>query len=393
MNRFCIIIGVLICTIITPIEGYCQNDSITKKSKPNLVFRVNYLHGSILNGTVSIPHSKSNIFECAVLLQSTGTRRWHQFYRYPQYGISLLYGSFGNDSLIGHTFGLYPCWYIETHKDKLLGATFKMGLGGAWTEKPYDKLTNPNNTLIGARISCLVSVGASLVIRPTKMININAGVGFLHCSNGHTYIPNGAIDNFSWGFGIAFKPNETKFEHKSYTREKHGFRLNTRLGLGFHEMAGSTFPAGGPKYKVYSLAISASHRIGDCGNARFGIIGTYYSSFYDMIRLEDYFKGNERISSCVFGPFVGHEYYIGRLSFISEAYANLYNPLYEELYLKQDDAKKFMLKRWFSMRIGFGYYVFHNPEYYSHQNLWLGLFIKTNAVQADYVDMTVGYVF
>ncbi len=78
---------------------------------------------------------------------------------------------------------------------------------------------------------------------------------------------------------------------------------------------------------------------------------------------------------------------------MTEAYVNVFNPLYEELYTKDADASKFMLKRWLSGRIGFGYYLLHNPQYFSHQNVWLGLFIKTNVAQADYVDMAVGYVF
>lgn len=345
------------------------------------------------NYDTEFPLSGSICHQISILRVTDGSRQWHRHYRYPLSGIGMSYMRFGNDSVLGSAIGIFPQWVMEGRKDKRLTYSFSLGAGLAFFTRFYDRKTNPENELIGSRITNITTIGFHLNYQVTSHWQAFAGASLFHYSNGHTAIPNMGLNDHPYSFGFAYRPL-TVPRQPSVAEEPadRRIRFNIRFGRGMQEMAGSTFPVKGPSYPVYNLALFASKLVSDVNNLHLGMYATYYSGYYDFMLLEQIYQGEERRRSFVYSAFGGHEFLIGHFGFTQELVVNLHNPFYRELYYRryyEQETFPQNLPLYLGLRLQFDYYPFKAATVRKN-NLYVGANLKTIVSKADYVELHIG---
>ena len=150
---------------------------------------------------------------------------------------------------------------------------------------------------------------------------------------------------------------------------------------------------GKPKYPVYLTTLYLSKRYSYKGNVHLGIFVNYYTGFHDYIINKRLFENeNAQLKSIVGSIFLGHEYIIGRFGVVAQCGFNIYNPFVKEYYkLVNNNGFDAKLKVYNSNKLGFQYYILKNDI--KNNNLFIGIYIKSNSGQADVVEYSLGFTF
>jgi len=164
-----------------------------------------------------------------------------------------------------------------------------------------------------------------------------------------------------------------------------------RLAIGFNRFGSEVGPSNGPFYQIYLASFYLDKRVSGINNIQFGI-DTYYNSGYraylesqQPTELEANFE-----NSSVISIWVGNEFLIGRLGLIFQLGYNIYNPFLKYFVTLDESIKN--TKAYLPTRIGAQYYLkdnFHGAR----SNAFIGLYIKANMGQADFLELSLGVKF
>lgn len=83
-----------------------------------------------------------------------------------------------------------------------LNYEWKFGVTMGWN--PYDEQANPDNKVIGSKSTACLSVGLYLSWQPAPWLDVNAGIGIAHYSNGNTSYPNAGLNTLSARLSAAY---------------------------------------------------------------------------------------------------------------------------------------------------------------------------------------------
>ena len=276
----------------------------------------------------------------------------------------------------------------------MMAGEITLGIGLAYNTTPFDSVSNPNNILIGSRITNMSFVKLHWERKITNKLVFNTGIALFHCSNGHYQVPNVGLNMPTGYAGINYLfSNDTEiYKRQNKTRTKNPIKLNVQFGLGVHELAWTDKPVGTPKYNIYTFSLFASKRIGIVNNYIPGISCKYYTSYHNYIVQNDYLDGNEHLKSLILTYFIGDEFIIGNFAMFFQAGINFYFP-FTNKYFKENYNKVFQRhsKSLVSTKLGLKYYFLkHKPH---KSNFFIALAIKANFGQADFPEISLGYVF
>jgi hypothetical protein len=126
--------------------------------------------------------------------QTDGSRRWHQLYGLPSYGVGFSFASFGNgelgDPLEAYWFFSWPFVRLTDRID----LTTDFSMGASWHWHAFDQQTNPENTVIGSNLNFLFDWGFYVRTALTPRVSVYTGVDFTHRSNGEFRQPNDGVN-------------------------------------------------------------------------------------------------------------------------------------------------------------------------------------------------------
>ena len=373
--------------------GTVHNDPWWK----GLVIETDGLLGKQVRNFHNYPQNgSSEYFNLNIAVKCFGTRYWHSYWRYPQVGIAFLYGYLGNPDVLGSNFSLLPNLTLESRDHRRIITDVTIGGGLSWFNKPFDRVKNPDNLIIGTHITDIVFLSWNLRKSLGRYFALTGGLSFIHCSDGHYQLPNLGMNTFAFNVGLKYYPYGKPTAFKDSTlRTVIDKRLmwNVRLGYGVHEFGTATQTTGSPKYPVYILNVYASKRVGKISNLHAGIFLSYDAASYDYIYTHGYYKKKQRMNSCVLTVFLGHEFILGRFGLIAQSGINVFNPFRRE-YLKMTYGIGIQtkIKTWWSNKMGVQFYLL-KPENNKRFNIWIGTYIKANFFTADYIESSVGIRF
>lgn len=386
------VLGIFIIFLFKTTIIPAQVEYSNEVDKNDLIFRVQYFTGSVYQYYSDNVVDKSKYLEFGLLWQTKGTKSWHNKYRNPEVGFGVLLADFGNDSIYGQSFAFYPQWNVHVINKKHFNLDIRLACGLAYFNNPYDRNSNPSNILIGSHVNNYTSMGILLRYKTSNHLDFYGSANLFHYSNAHSGIPNLGANDFPFSLGVSYKIGETKVVNKPVidsTQKK--WHINIRPSFAQHKFAESVNPVYGPSYPIYSLSLFMSHQYGKFSDLHLGVIGTYYSSYYDIIKLEEWFKDQEFINSCVFSALIGQEFLISHVALMIEADINVFNPFFEKRY--ENTLEPFnsqWLKSYIGGKLGFTYYPFKKSEN-PHNLLGIGVFLKTHLLQADFFEVNITY--
>jgi hypothetical protein len=124
--------------------------------------------------------------------QSTGKKKWQLFHNYPRYGVGISYSDLvtdPRDTIVGNPlsgFGFFSFPWIRFGRITLYS---DLSVGLSYTSLYHDPVRNPYNDVIASRINLYFNYNLNLNLILNKRIDINAGYGLVHYSNGAIQSP------------------------------------------------------------------------------------------------------------------------------------------------------------------------------------------------------------
>lgn len=325
--------------------------------------------------------------------QLRGRKCWHQKYNYPEVGVSVLYGGFGNRQQLGKSLGVVGNMTVPIVRTEKQSLRFTIAAGLIYFDRPFDSISNPHNIMVGSKITSFPQFILDYNYSITNNLDFILGISYLHASNAHYQIPNAGLNLGTVDLGAKYYFGKHKeFKNYSPTKDISKFRINIAVGYGIHEFAGTIKPVGTPKYFISSNSIFLSRRVNNINNYFVGFSGKFYEGYNEYIKKNDYYDKNLFLKSSIFTFFIGHEFLFSHFGFYIHGGLNFYTPfLYK--YRKSDkfDLETF-LELYTSSKMGVKYYLFETNKY-SKFNMFVGIYVKANFGNADYPEVTLGFVF
>lgn len=354
-------------TTETAIGGY----SVSMLGSYGKIFK----HTKRFGPTVTEP---SQVYELYLGKHTNGKHIWEGLLHYPVIGLSFIHARFGNSAIFGQAFGLMPSLAFQTRR-KHWSLNYRIGIGMAYLNKPYDAIQNPSNNVIGSNWNNITQLALFAEGNLHPNWRLLGMLSFTHFSNGRTQAPNLGINVPAAGLGLRYimpqksvvlaTPKDSSTQH--YSRKIHA---GLKLGHGFTDGE----PMGGPKYPVYVAQVYLTKRIATQWQLLAGIETNYYASIYYYNINQGNWAGQEAVRALKVAPYIGGELFMGRVSFVGTAGFYAYNP----------DFKRGIVPT----KIGLQYYA--RPTYHRvGGQLYWGVYLKAHFSVADYVEVGMGYTF
>lgn len=307
----------------------------------------------------------------------------------------MVYTYFNNPGEMGFSVGVVP--FLELNKSGRQRFVTRIGFGLAYFNRPYDAVSNPNNYYIGAHVTNLTMFSALWKKPVSNKGTLVGGFTFIHCSNGHTALPNVGLNFLAATVGfVPGKPAATPASRVVKARGDQKLSYALKAGLGKHEFGVTTKAVGGPSYPSYHVSGWVSKPYGSIHLWQLGITGAYYTSFYDYLSTQNLNAENRRLMACTGLLFAGHEFVFGKFSLSTQLGLYVWNRFFIDQ-MKRDGEWNGTerLKAINSNRLGILYYPFKKQNSLNNVKgqLMLGAFLKANLAQADLVEWSIGYVF
>ncbi len=330
------------------------------------------------------------------------TRNLHcsKYYNNPTTGVSFSYSNFGNDSVLGKSYGIMP--FIQFHPWGHLQKTWslKFGMGGSYFTRSY--ADSEQNLAIGSKLTWSFQAFLYRELFTLNRINFLVGAGYLHSSNAHTKLPNMGLNSAhvslacQWNSRTLISKKKDIYLGTDVDSDRRYF-INVRTGLGIHEYGGKSEPVGGASGKVYSTALSGGILFKEHLKVRAGFTYRFYEHYYDQIEKTanpDFIDSPSWNASNIYFH-LGSEFLIGHFGLDIEGGLNLFKPYYSEYYKTYGGGAsevKYKLKKYFSSRMGLNLY-FINTNKMPKNNFFIGANINANFGQADFSEMNFGYTY
>lgn len=353
------------------------------------------LGGRIIENHPEFPEVKnfSAGFELRAGMKLKGTKPWHRAYRFADAGLAVTYANIGNAEVLGNYLSVIPELTIPLKQKRKWTTSFSLGLGTAYFNKPFNKLTNRDNIVIGSRFTFCANAAYNVEYAWNENWTLCLRPQIYHASNSHSNLPNVGMNLPALIFGIKYHLNKTPdFTPDSSIYLDNKIHFTFRFGLGYNQFGETTGP-GGPYYPIYLVSLLATKKLSMVNKLQTGIEGWYNTGVYEFILSQDFYEEKQRQKSYSIAWIAGHEFLMGHVSLVTQGGIYLYNPFYNER-LKRFESYtlKEKLKTIFPARIGLQYYL-HDETIRSKNNLFIGVYIKTNLGQADFLDTGIGYRF
>ena len=362
--------------------------------QPNLHF------GKMIENFPNFPEiDRAYYYELNIVRQTFGRKPWNKWYKYPEQGLSIIYGDLGNKDILGQSFAIMPNFTFHLMEHEKWDFEFKLGGGVSYFNNPYNAISNPDNLIVGSKFTSVFFAGLNMERKFSDHFGMKLGGSILHNSNGHITLPNVGVNIPMISVGVSVLPRgEPEIVDPDVeipeNWENDKWKLNARIGWGIQEFGSFDSPTDGPIYPVYTASVYASKIYSNISNLFLGMHFNQYVAHYDYIVNQQLYHEKEKIRAFNAMVFAGHEHLAGRFGLEVQVGFNVYKPFQKDLYESQfgELSTSQKLKVINGNKIGFHLYLFE-PRERKDWNCFAAWMLKTNLTQADFVEFSLGWVF
>lgn len=332
----------------------------------NLSIGGHFSYGSFITAdpkAAFVRDSYSYFGELYLQRQTDGSRAWHHDNGLPQWGVGLQYGNLGSKQYVGDLLAAFCYLRLPLISIGPLHSKVRLGAGGGWVEKVYDKQTNHKNVLIGGHLNAFLNLLWVNEVRLGTHWYLDAGAGFSHLSNGGYILPNLGVNIPSLQVGARYAFRDPRVQPAgrpdSFSR-KLAYRV-------FASLAAKQYPwIGSPRYLIGLASVEASKRTS--ARHRFGGGTTLF--YNPSLEIPESGLKSEKLkgNNAQVGVYAAYERHFGRLSLPIQLGAYVYNKdrfttLYQQIGLRYQLSEK----------------------------LTAGAALKTHLGKAEYINAGIGY--
>lgn len=309
--------------------------------------------------------------------QTFGKKEWHQHHGYPLMGACIQYVNFGDPEVLGHAVALFPNITLKIADRPRWMVHFRLGSGLAWLNRPYDRLTNPDNNSIGSRLNNATSIRLVAGAPLSPRWAVFAGASFTHFSNGASQMPNLGINVPAISTGIRYTPEPLGKEQ--LTRWPETRRPPRRWGgQGYLAMAykETSFP-GAAKWPVYSGSAAGLFRVSKVQNLILGMEYEYHPSIFHFSRHTFSARSTQeaRQDAARWMVFLANEWMFGNTGLLIQA----------GYYVS---GQSYLVPFPLYNKLGLRYYF--PPAGRPATQFFAGIYLKSHIITAEYISIGMG---
>ncbi|QNF32029.1 acyloxyacyl hydrolase [Adhaeribacter swui] len=299
---FLFIVGLLICRV-----GWAQNQN-------PISIGVTYQGGQVLVHSAKIRHLRGvqpQGIELNLQSQTTGTKFWHQLYRYPRLGISLIAFDYREPSL-GKSLAasIYLNKYV--HQGPQYTISVRIGTGLAYFSNHFDRKINATNNVISSPLNAVIQLRTEFERRISPQFSVVAAAGINHYSNGGNSKPNLGINIGTLTLGLNYH-SQAAFEPLVQPWPMPGHKLSFIMSGSVGVKQRNDFDTA--TYVVKSVAVGAMQQINPKSTLLVGLEGFYDPSLFPRRNWDPRVKPGTTPDIKRVALNFGHELTIGKLGF------------------------------------------------------------------------------
>lgn len=358
---------------------------------------IDFLFGKVISNYPTFP----NIEKPSVLISGyagkslSGNKEWHRYYNFPELGVKVTYGGFGDNAVLGKMLAVNPQLIFTQKISKSFLISEEVGLGFSYFSTHYNEASNPQNIAIGSHLTAFAALGLKINYRITEALSTSVSFNILHSSNSHVALPNVGLNTDAIAVGVRYSFSKKILPvnlpaKPAYSKKLH---FNINLGLGINEQGSSTIAVNGPKYPIYIASLFFTKKLSYVNKLQFGIEGYFNTGVYDFIVSQDLYGDHQKQKSYAGYVFAGDELLLNHFGIVGQLGLYVYNPFYRDqhsLYYEDDLISN--IKTSLVLKLGINYYIW-NPYQKDKNALYVGTYVKTNFGQADFWETCIGWQF
>ncbi len=382
-------------------------------SKTNPYFFIGF-EGSIGNthpANYNFPSTKSTESFSIFLGKSNQDDKlnWKNQLNHPDTGIQFSYMDYGNPINLGQSYSILPFINFRLKNNFSL----RFALGASYFNTIYNEISNIDNKAITTNYTWNFRSNIYYDLFKFKRSDLKLSLGFCHNSNGHTKLPNYGLNTFL--FGLYYQNNfynNTKkniYDSLNFNEDKSVSKyFISRFGLGQNVLNKYSTE----KKQVYGYSIGAGFIKNSTFKYGLELYYHFYETYYDYIKnngalvsdLYPELKNGIAINSSDFGTYANIELLMSHVGIELDLGVNFFKPAYRIDY-KLNDGKyinnqyvmpdldlQYFANRYIFSRLGVNFYALNtskNPK----NNIFLGIHINANFGQANFSELSFGYIY
>lgn len=244
-----------------------------------------------------------------ISFQRNYKKLWALDSQYVQWGGGIFFGNTGSKQYVGNMGGAFSFINFPLlHKNNVI-SKLRIGGGIGWIEKPYNKITNHKNVLLGTALNAYLNFVWQNEFYLNSSTFLNLGFSFSHLSNGSNTLPNLGLNIPALSIGMRYAYNDGLFtSHISpdTLEKKFSVSLYSSVGIKQHPWIGSN------RYIVNVLSGEVTRRINFKHEYGGGVIFFYDRSLVVNPRtITSDKREHNNFQAALLGSY---EYSIGKLS-------------------------------------------------------------------------------
>lgn len=249
-----------------------------------------------------------------------------------------------------------------------LALNYEWNLGLTFGWKPYDEIDNPDNKLIGSRVTAYIGFDLYMRWIASRHVDLNFGLNVTHYSNGNTQFPNLGLNTAALRIGAAYYINRHSprllYRHEAMPAVSHDITYDLILYGAWHQRGyymsdGEAYILPGT-YAVAGFNFNPMYRFNHWLKAGLSLDGTYdRGANVDLagVAPESVWRqmalgASARVEFCM--PYFAINFGIGS-NFVNAT--DDFHGIYEFLALKLNLTHRFLL------HIGYCLNDFHRPKH------------------------------
>ena len=167
--------------------------------------------------------------------QSTGREPWQLLHRYPRYGFGVHYADLvadREDTIVGNPFSAFVFYGAPWIRAGRFSFNSDLSLGLSYASLIHDPVRNPYNDVIASHINLYFDFNLNVYWALSRQIDLNAGYGVTHYSNGRIHQPQKGVNCWGWNLGLSYHPVSWSGKMPVFIRsERPAFRSTEELQI------------------------------------------------------------------------------------------------------------------------------------------------------------------
>jgi hypothetical protein len=318
-------------------------------------------------------YAPGNSFELQIVKKTTGRRAWEIKYGLPRVGLAFVYTDFGKPQLTGKAFSIIPQFEFGIFRKSHSELSFKTGTGIGYISKIYDAQDNYKNTTIGSPLNLAFQAMFIYHHKLYDHVDLNAGLGMMHFSCGNVRLPNLGINYPTASLGLTY------FLRDPYIRQvppmdSASLAYDKERKWGYFVFGGWGYKQQGnwayKRFDVFTLSNNIQYKMSMRSTWLAGMDIFFDKSYFFLQTPDGANYTSTRLSDNIQTSItIGHDLKAGRISMITQLGMYAWYP--------------YKVKKLLYQRIGMKADIY--------KGFFMGTFLKTHSIQADFVEWVAGY--